>query len=132
MPITVKVSFKSNRAGQAKFGRSEGVYRELERRGEKTKALALALYEPPRKTGDYGRGLTLVRTRGRGKAAVQLVATADHSALLEFGTRPHVIEPKNAKALHWPGARHPVARVNHPGTPALHILRRALRAAGGR
>lgn len=28
---------------------------------------------------------------------------------------PHVIRPRNAKALFWPGARHPVKKVNHPG-----------------
>ncbi len=130
MPAQVKVTFKSNRAGQAKFGRSEGVYRELERRGEKAKALALALYEPHRKTGDYGRGLKLVRTRIRGKAAVQLVATAAHSALLEHGTRPHVIESHGDWPLRSADGRVFGRRVQHPGTPALHILRRALKAAG--
>lgn len=125
-----KVTFKENRRGIQRAGNSEGAFRELERRGERTKQLALALYEPHRKTGDYGRGLKLVRTRIRGNAAVQLVATDWKSAILEHGTRPHVIEPKNKQALNWPGGRHPVARVNHPGTPAYHILRRALRAAG--
>jgi hypothetical protein len=140
MAVKVKVSFTSNRAGQVAFGRSNGVYRELERRADRVIDLALAIYEPHRKTGDYGRGLKKVRTRIRGKAAVQVQATDWKSDILEYGTRPHVIEPKRAqpgvigpgekRALSWPGARHPVARVNHPGTPALHILRRALKAAG--
>lgn len=45
---------------------------------------------------------------------------------VEYGTAPHVITPKNKKALYWPGARHPVARVNHPGTNAQPFLRPAL------
>lgn len=45
---------------------------------------------------------------------------------VEYGTAPHVITPRNKKALFWPGARHPVARVNHPGTTAQPFLRPAL------
>jgi hypothetical protein len=32
-----------------------------------------------------------------------------------YGTRPHDILPRNKQALFWPGARHPVAMVHHPG-----------------
>lgn len=45
---------------------------------------------------------------------------------VEMGTAPHVILPRNKKALHWPGAAHPVARVNHPGTQPQPYLRPAL------
>lgn len=45
---------------------------------------------------------------------------------VEYGTEPHVIEPRTKKALWWPGARHPVKRVNHPGTPAQPFMRPAL------
>lgn len=41
------------------------------------------------------------------------------------GTPPHVIEPVNAKALHWktPDGEDVFARrVNHPGTPAVHMV----------
>ena len=41
------------------------------------------------------------------------------------GSGPRVIEPRNAAALYWPGARHPVARVNHPGTPSNKYAERA-------
>ncbi|WP_250029802.1 hypothetical protein [Paractinoplanes maris] len=126
----VKVTFRENKRGIQRAGNSEGAFRELDRRADRVIDLALAIYEPHRKTGDYGRGLKKIRTRIGGKAAVQVVATDWKSAILEHGTRPHVIEPKDKKALAWPGGRHPVARVNHPGTPALHILRRALRGAG--
>jgi hypothetical protein len=45
---------------------------------------------------------------------------------IELGTRAHVILPRNKKALYWPGADHPVARVNHPGTQPYPYLRPAL------
>lgn len=45
---------------------------------------------------------------------------------VEMGTSPHVILPRNKKALYWPGADHPVAKVNHPGTPPFPYLRPAL------
>lgn len=45
---------------------------------------------------------------------------------VEMGTSPHVITPRNKKALSWPDADHPVARVNHPGTHAQPYLRPAL------
>lgn len=35
---------------------------------------------------------------------------------VEEGTGPHVILPRNKKALFWKGADHPVRMVNHPGT----------------
>ncbi|MCM8595367.1 phage virion morphogenesis protein, partial [Accumulibacter sp.] len=41
-----------------------------------------------------------------------------YAAIHQFGgrTAPHVIKPRNKKALAWPGIRHPVRSVNHPGS----------------
>jgi phage virion morphogenesis protein len=41
-----------------------------------------------------------------------------YAAIHQLGgkTGPHVIKPKRANALFWPGARHPVKSVNHPGS----------------
>jgi hypothetical protein len=50
----------------------------------------------------------------------------NYSTDVELGTAPHVITPSNKKALSWPGAAHPVARVNHPGTRPYPYLRPAL------
>jgi hypothetical protein len=126
----MKVTFKPNRRGIREAGRSESVYRELEGRADNVIRLAQAIYEPHRKSGDYGRGFRKERTRVRGMAAVTVTNVDPKALLLEKGSPPHVIEPKNKKALFWPGAEYPVRRVNHPGTPAYNILRRALRAAG--
>lgn len=127
---SVRVSFKMNSRSVRAVGNSNAVYRELERRANRVITLAQQIAAPHRDTGEYHRSFRTERTRIRGMAAVQVVNDSQAAPFLEHGTRPHVIEAKNKQALHWPGARHPVRRVNHPGTPALHIMRRALRAAG--
>lgn len=38
------------------------------------------------------------------------------------GTKPHTIRPRTKKALFWQGASHPVAKVEHPGTPPFDFL----------
>jgi len=53
--------------------------------------------------------------------------TASYAPFVEFGTKPHTIVPKDKKALYWPGAAHPVARVNHPGTKANPFMERMSR-----
>lgn len=50
----------------------------------------------------------------------------NYSTYVEMGTPPHVIMPRNKKALYWPGAAHPVAKVNHPGAEPQPYLRPAL------
>jgi hypothetical protein len=52
--------------------------------------------------------------------------TASYAPFVEFGTAPHVIVPKDKKALYWPGAAHPVRKVNHPGTKANQFMERIL------
>ena len=49
-----------------------------------------------------------------------------YAAYVELGTRPHEILPIAKKALFWPGADHPVGKVNHPGTRPQPFLRPAL------
>lgn len=41
-----------------------------------------------------------------------------YAAIHQFGgkTTPHEIRPRNKKALAWAGGRHPVGKVNHPGS----------------
>lgn len=45
------------------------------------------------------------------------------------GTKAHVIRPKQKRALAWPGGAHPVKRVNHPGTKAMHYMATAQQVA---
>lgn len=123
----VRVKFKASRAGINAACRSEGVYQRFEHLGDRVIAAAKASVNEV--SGDYNRGLRKDRIRVRGRAGVRVTATAAHSLVLERGSGPHIIEPKDKKALAWPGAEHPVGRVHHPGTAAQHVLRNALRAA---
>lgn len=45
-----------------------------------------------------------------------------YAIFVHEGTGPHIIEPKNAQALSWPGGDHPVKVVHHPGTHANHYM----------
>lgn len=66
---------------------------------------------------------------GRGRELTLFLAHGvKYGAFLEEGTPPHVIRPKNKKALYWKGAAHPVKKVNHPGTKAYPILEDTIRS----
>lgn len=43
-------------------------------------------------------------------------SNVSYAEIIHKGSRPHVILPRNKQALFWKGARHPVRRVQHPGT----------------
>lgn len=60
------------------------------------------------------RSITHIARRDRSETGTNVVYAAAH----QFGgkTPPRVIRPRNRKALAWPGGRHPVRRVNHPGS----------------
>jgi len=62
-----------------------------------------------------GRDLTLYLSHG-----------VKYGKYLEEGTPPHVIRPKNKKALYWRGAAHLVKKVNHPGTEGRPLIRDTL------
>jgi HK97 gp10 family phage protein len=61
--------------------------------------------------------------------AVTVGTNVKYAEAVENGTAPHVIVPTNKKALYWPGAAHPVAKVNHPGTRAQPFMRPAVEMA---
>lgn len=81
---------------------------------------------------DTGRLRSSIRYEvdGRYRNFTVVVGTnVNYAAEVEYGTGPHVIRPKTKKALYWPGARHPVAKVNHPGTRPKPYMRPAIAAA---
>ena len=45
-----------------------------------------------------------------------------YAAIVEKGSKAHIIRPKNKKALYWKGATRPVKQVNHPGSKAKPYL----------
>ena len=58
----------------------------------------------------------------------QVIAGAAHSAALEYGSKPHIIEPtggKKALAFQKDGQEIVVKKVHHPGTKPLAIMRNA-------
>jgi len=79
------------------------------------------------KSAPHGdRGQTLTET-GRLRAsiarhvagdAVEVGTNVVYAGIHQFGgkTPPRTIRPKRKKALYWPGAKHPVAAVRHPGS----------------
>lgn len=73
-----------------------------------------------------GRLLESLRSEVHDKVLRVGSLDCNYATDVETGTPPHVILPRNKKALHWPGADHPVARVNHPGTEPRPYLRPAL------
>ena len=46
-----------------------------------------------------------------------------YARFVEEGTAPHIIRPRTAGALYWPGAAHPVPLVHHPGSRARPFLK---------
>lgn len=56
------------------------------------------------------------------KLVLYLAHGVAYGRYLEEGTPPHLIKPKNKKALFWRGAAHPVKVVRHPGTKAYAIV----------
>ena len=77
-------------------------------------------------TGTLRRSITS-NVSGAGGSITGIVGTSvPYARFVHEGTGPHVIVPVSRKALFWPGARHPVKRVNHPGSKANPFLKRAL------
>ncbi|MDH5298670.1 MAG: phage virion morphogenesis protein [Desulfobulbaceae bacterium] len=52
------------------------------------------------------------------EGGVRIGTNRIYGAIHQFGgkTKAHVIKPSGKKTLAWPGARHPVRSVNHPGS----------------
>lgn len=59
----------------------------------------------------------------------KLESNSSVAEIIEFGSRPHIIRPKGNKLLFWPGAKHPVKEIKHPGTPAFRVLGEATEEA---
>lgn len=71
------------------------------------------------KTGHLRRGITT--DVGNMEVTVH-TSNIKYASMVEKGTRPHIIRPKNKKALYWKGAKRPVRQVNHLGSKAKPYL----------
>ena len=65
---------------------------------------------------DHGRLAGAFQLQKNGDWSWTITNGVEYAMAVWKGTAPHTIVPRNAKALFWPGADHPVMRVNHPGT----------------
>ena len=78
------------------------------------KAVELAQSRAPKRTGYLASQISSVVD----KNAVTVSAKAPYSAYVEFGSKPHLIEPRRARALRFEvdGGVVYSKRVHHPGT----------------
>jgi hypothetical protein len=99
----------------------------------------------PRKTGHLQRS---IRPGALREDFAIVEARTPYAAAVEFGSKPHVIRPKNGKVLAWPGSAAGrrlsgrartnsgrmvfAASVNHPGTRAQPYLFPGAKAALGK
>ncbi len=83
-------------------------------------------------TGRYRNGFQKRPTFTARGPGWQVFNPVSYAPYLEEGTKPHVIRPKNRKALRFRiGGRVIYATiVHHPGTKAGHVLSTAVREAG--
>ncbi|GAA4928777.1 hypothetical protein GCM10023224_05090 [Streptomonospora halophila] len=113
-----------NQAFVNSLGSYKPVDRDLERRAHRVASMARG--RGPIKTGAYVSSIGVERLRRHG---YRVTASDRKSWWIERGTKPHVIRPKVKQALWWPGAPHPMAKVNHPGTRPTHNMAEALELA---
>ena len=71
------------------------------------------------KTGHLRRSIS---TKMGDMEATIHTSNLKYAPMVEFGTKPHIIRAKNKKALYWKGAKHPIRKVNHPGSKAKPYL----------
>ena len=70
-------------------------------------------------TGHLRRGIS---TDIKGLEATIHTSNIKYAPHVEYGTKAHIIRPKNKRFLYWKGAKHPVKQVNHPGSKAKPYL----------
>ena len=70
-------------------------------------------------TGHLRRSIT---TKMGDLEATIHTSNVKYAIIVEKGSKPHIIRPKNKKALYWKGAKRPVKLVNHPGSKAKPYL----------
>lgn len=127
------VGIDSLRAAKDRLGRSQASLATAARQAGTESGFALRSSLKafaPKRTGAMARSIGF-RT-GAGVGGVTLTFYADQvAAFVIGGTRPHLILPRDKKALFWPGAAHPVRVVHHPGTKANDFRKPAWSAVRG-
>lgn len=78
----------------------------------------------PVRTGELRDSIGSSVSSNGATVRLDVFATAPHARFLEEGTRPHVITPRNGRALRFQAGGRTVfaTRVQHPGTAATNFL----------
>ncbi|MZK53674.1 hypothetical protein [Clostridium beijerinckii] len=74
------------------------------------------------RTANARQGLNGGSEGSNGDYTIYVAHGVDYGEILEEGSKPHEIRPKNAKGLYWKGAAHPMKVVHHPGTKGFHTI----------
>lgn len=69
----------------------------------------------PHKSGEMSKNIYARAVGLKGEVGPNLNITP-YAWYVHKGTDPHIIRPNKKKALYWPGAKHPVKKVKHPGS----------------
>lgn len=84
----------------------------------------------PVDTGTLRASIHVAEIQAGGLSVTARTATSgesgDYAVHVHEGTLPHWIQATTAQALWWPGARHPVPAVVHPGTKPVKYMERPL------
>lgn len=119
--------------GELLDGPNGEVALDLERRAlnveSQAKLNASGAPGPRVRTGRLRASVTHELDRDAQGLVARIGSNVSYARYVEEGTEPHRIVARRKKALHWPGAAHPVLAVNHPGSRARPYLRPALSAA---
>lgn len=126
MTFTVKVSGLSGRSPQGGSAWKIAARRWAAEVGPLVKRELQAKAPVSPNHGGALRKSIRYRTKVQAARAEMTFTASDIARLVIDGTRPHEIRPRNAKALFWEGAQHPVGVVHHPGTRANDFVRRAI------
>lgn len=74
------------------------------------------------RTAHARQGLSGSAAGSNGNYTIEISHGVEYGAILEDGSKPHVITAKSGSGLYWKGAKHPVKKVNHPGTEGFHTI----------
>ena len=74
------------------------------------------------KSVDTGHLRRAISTDIKGLETIIHTSNIKYAPGVEYGTKAHIIKPKNKRFLYWKGAKHPVKQVRHPGGRAKPYL----------
>lgn len=78
------------------------------------------------RTSHARQGLNGGTEGGGSEYTIYIAHGVDYGEILEEGSKPHTITPKNGKSLYWKGAAHPIKKVDHPGTKGFKTIENVL------